>query len=237
MSSCQGAGWSCECALWPGLEVYLLRTANERGWWFWLSNKCSKFWRSSSGSSNRQIDQYRHVTSSTKTSMSIIVKPQGFSINRCLRSLPVPCLPRGLFLHQEEWVFFLFLNKWYQGLAQLFFLSQSKCQSGRDDTTRCPNQQLWKIDRTWNSMWEKLFCPFAQYFLSYFSSSAQFYATVQRQKNPGLTPFSSGYEVDASTWQSVIKIWLINKINKINHSIQGGHHRAAQAGSSLSGKI
>ena len=24
----------------------------------------------------------------------------------------------------------------------------------------------------------------------------QFYATVQRQKNPGLTPFSSGYEVD-----------------------------------------
>ena len=61
--------------------------------------------------SNRQIDHYRHVTSSRKTSMSIIVKPQGFSINRCLRSLPVPCLPRGLLLHQEEWVFFLFLNK------------------------------------------------------------------------------------------------------------------------------
>ena len=129
MSSCQGAGWSCECALWPGLEVYLLRTANERGWWFWLSNKCSKFWRSSSGSSNRQIDQCRHVTSRTKTSMSIIAKPQGFSINRCLRSLPVPCLPRGLFLHQEEWVFFLFLNKWYQGLAHLFFYPRASVKA------------------------------------------------------------------------------------------------------------
>ena len=235
MSSCQGAGWSCECALWPGLEVYLLRTANERGWWFWLSNKCSKFWRSSSGSSNRQIDQCRHVTSRTKTSMSIIAKPQGFSINRCLRSLPVPCLPRGLFLHQEEWVFFLFLNKWYQGLAHLFFYPRASVKAAGKIRRDAQISNYGKS--TEHGTARENFCPFAQYFLSYFSSSAQFYATVQRQKNPGLTPFSSGYEVDASIWQSVIKIWLINKINKINHSIKGGHHRAAQAGSSLSGKI
>ena len=167
--------------------------------------------------------------------MSIIVKPQGFSINRCLRSLPVPCLPRGLFLHQEEWVFFLFLNKWYQGLAHLFFYPRASVKAA--GTIRRDAQISNYGKSTEHGTARENFCPFAQYFLSYFSSSAQFYATVQRQKNPGLTPFSSGYEVDASTWQSVIKIWLINKINKINHSIQGGHHRAAQAGSSLSGKI
>ena len=33
-------------------------------------------------------------------------------------------------------------------------------------------------------------------FKLFYFFSVQFYATVQRQKNPGLTPFSSGYEVD-----------------------------------------
>ena len=168
--------------------------------------------------------------------MSIIVKPQGFSINRCLRSLPVPCLPRGLLLHQEEWVFFLFLknNKIIPRPRSSVLLSQSKCQSGRDDTTRCPNQQLWKIGRTWNSTWE--FLSICSIFLLTLFLLCSVLRDSAATKEPGTDSVFERLR-GGCQYLTVIEIWFTNKFDKINHSIQGGHHRAAQAGSSLSGKI
>ena len=162
------------------------------------------------------------MTKTARTTMMIMLM-QGVSIHRHLCSLLVPRISRRLLLHKEEWVFHhhhhhrgslpsvsppfsivsedateIFLSRpmaaktivrWNPSLSEQVAKRPGRYDEMPKSATMENRQNMEQHVRADFFLWIFWFPSSTLYFV-------QFYATVQRQKNPGLTPFSSGYEVD-----------------------------------------